>query len=358
MRVSIKDIAKAAGVSHSTVSRALASNPLIAPATQNRIKEIARQLGYAPNAIAQGLVTQRSRTIGVIVTTITDPFAGELLRGVEEVAGNNRYRVFLGTSHADPDREVNLVKGMREWSVDGVIVAASRVGALYLPLLREIGVPLVLINSQHKAPYIHSVGVDNVESTIRAVQHLVSYGHRVIGFLGGPPDHASHGERLAGYRLALADARIPFDPLLVVAGNGRAEGGDQVAQFLMRSPRPTAVVCYNDMTAIGALRALKDRGLGVPQDMSLVGFDDIEFASYVDPPLTTIHQPKDEMGRLAMWMLLDLLSGKTVENVIVTGKLVVRASTRALTPEISGFQNHEEVINESARIGRPVGPTS
>ena len=334
MRVSIKDIAKAAGVSHSTVSRALSNNPLVAPATRGRIQQIAQELGYAPNAIARGLVTQQTRTIGVIVTTIADPFAGDLVRGIEEIAGNNNYRVILGTSHADPAREVNLVKSLREWQVDGVIVAASRVGALYMPLLKEIGVPLVLINSQQEGPFIHSVAVDNIQSAIRATQHLIRLKHRVIGFLGGPSDHASHGERLAGYQRALADANIPFDPALVVSGTGRIDSGELVTQFLTRSPIPTALFCYNDMTAIGALHALKRRGLRVPEDISIVGFDDIEYALYVDPPLTTIHQPKDEMGHLAMWMLLDLLVGKTVTNVTVTGKLIVRASTSPPTPSV------------------------
>ncbi len=327
MRVSIKDIAKAAGVSHSTVSRALSNNPLVAEATRGRIQKIARDLAYTPNAIARGLVTQHTRTVGVIVTALTDPFAGEIFRGIEEVAADNDYRLFLGTSHADPVHEVNLVKGLREWRVDGVIVASSRVGSLYMPLLKEIGVPIVLINNQHGGPFIQSVGVDNVASACIATRHLIEQGHRVIGYMKGPPEHASSDDRLLGYRRALAQAHIPFDPSLVQSGNGRVDGGVQALGFLSRSPVPTAIFCYNDMTAIGALRALKARGLRVPQDISLVGFDDIEFASYVDPPLTTICQPKDEMGRLAMQMVIDLLHGKTITDVLMPGELVVREST-------------------------------
>ncbi len=327
MRVSIKDIAKAAGVSHSTVSRALSDNPLVAKETRGRIQKIAHERGYTPNAIARGLVTQHTRTVGVIVTTITDPFAGEVFRGIEEVAGDNNYRLFLGTSNADPVREVNLVKGLREWRVDGVIVASSRVGSLYMPLLKEIGVPIVLINNQRGGPFVQSVGVDNAASACLATRHLIEQGHRVIGYLEGPPEHASSGDRLSGYQRALAQAQIPFDPTLVVSGNGRVEGGEQVTLLLALSPAPTAIFCYNDMTAIGALRALKARGLRVPDDISLVGFDDIEFASYVDPPLTTIRQPKDEMGRLAMRMLIDLLQSRSVTDIVVPGELIVREST-------------------------------
>ncbi len=328
MRVSIKDIAKAAGVSHSTVSRALSDSPLVAQATRLRIQRIAHRFGYSPDAIARGLVTRRTRTVGVIVTHITDPFAGEVVRGIEDIAAANGYRVFLTTSHADPVREVNLVKTLRESRVDGIIVAASRVGTLYRPLLTKIGVPIVLINNQQQGRSIHSVRVDNVLGAQTAARFLISQGHRVICYLGGPNDQASQHERLRGFRRALAEAHLPFDPALAQTGSGRIDGGEQAAQFVARSPSPTAFCCYNDMTAIGALAALKACGRRVPEDISLVGFDDIEFASYVDPPLTTIRQPKDEMGRLAMQMLLDLLESKPVRNIVVSGELIVRGSTR------------------------------
>lgn len=327
MNVSIKDIAKAAGVSHSTVSRALTNTPLVAKKTRRRIERIAHNLGYTPNAIARGLVTQRSHAIGVIVTTIADPFVAEVVRGIEEVAGDQRYRVFLGNSHSDPSREVNLVKALREWRVDGVIVASSRVGSLYLPMLKQIRVPIVLINNQSTGRYIHSVGIDNLQGSAAATRHLISLGHRVIAYIGGPAEHAANSERQAGYRQALVDAKIKYDSRLVITGNGRADGGDLVVDFVEQMPGITALVCYNDMTAIGAMHSLKRAGKRVPGDISIIGFDDIAFASYVDPPLTTIHQPKDELGRLAMHMLLDILSSNRVDNITVPVKLIVREST-------------------------------
>jgi DNA-binding LacI/PurR family transcriptional regulator len=327
MKVSIKDVARAAGVSHSTVSRALADNPLIAAETRARIQRLAQKMGYTPNAIARGLVTQRTHAIGVIVTSIADPFVSEVVRGIEEVAGDQHYRVFLGTSHNDPQREVNLVKALREWRVDGVIVAASRVGSLYKPMLKEIGVPIVLINNQHEGTYLHAVAMNDVQGAQLATHHLIELGHRVIGHILGPKDHSSSANRLAGYRRALRQAHIKFDASLVVQGNGRAEGGVLVLDLLKHLPRPTAIFCYNDMTAIGALSVLKRHGIRIPADISMVGFDDIPFAAYVDPPLTTIHQPKDEMGRIAMRMLLNLLGGQKVDNVIIEGKLIVRESS-------------------------------
>jgi len=334
MRVSIKDVARVAGVSHSTVSRALAHSPLIPEKTRRRIERIAQRLGYTPNAIARGLVTQHTRAIGVIVTSISDPFVAEIVRGIEYVAGDRGYRVVLGTSHNDPEREVNAVKALREWRVDAVIVASSRVGALYQPLLKDIGAPIVLINnqSQQNSRLIHSVIVDDVRGGELATQYLLSLGHRVIGHIRGPAGYRATRNRLAGYRRALRQAGVTYDRTLVVDGDGRADGGEQILQLLEHSPVPTAVFCYNDMTAIGALRALKRRGVRVPQDLSLMGFDNILFAAYVDPPLTTIAQPMFEMGQSAMQMALTLVQNPraAVQDLLIQGELIVRESTRSI----------------------------
>lgn len=332
MKVSIKDVAKAAGVSHSTVSRALSNNPLIPEKTRARVQRLAQKLGYTPNAIARGLVTQQTRAVGVIVTSIADPFVAEVVRGIEQTAGDHGYRVVLGTSHNDPEREVNSVKALREWRVDSVIVESSRVGSLYGPLLQEIGVPIVLINNQHPGTFIRSVTVDDVQGAKFATSHLISLGHRVIGHIRGPAGYRATKNRLTGYRNALKKAGIPFDSTLLQSGNGRAEAGEQVIPLLSHSPKPTALFCYNDMTAIGALRALKRCGICVPQDISLVGFDDIPFTLYTDPPLTTIHQPTFEMGQRAMQMAFTLMNTPKakVENVVIQGELIVRESSSQL----------------------------
>ncbi len=331
MRVSIKDVARVAGVSHSTVSRALAHSPLIPVKTRRRIERVAQKLGYTPNAIARGLVTQRTHAVGVIVTSIADPFVAEIVRGIEHTAGAQGYRVVLAMSHNDPEREVNAVKALREWRVDAVIVASSRVGALYQPLLKDIGAPIVLINNQspRNSRMIHSVIVDDVRGGELATQYLLSLGHRVIGHIRGPAGYRATRNRLAGYRRALRKAGIPYDRARVVDGDGRAEGGEKILQLLEHSPAPTAVFCYNDMTAIGALRALKRRGVRVPHDLSLIGFDNILFATYVDPPLTTIAQPMFEMGQSAMQMALTLIQdpNAAIKDILIQGKLIVREST-------------------------------
>lgn len=326
--VSIKDIARLAGVSHSTVSRALQSSPLINRQTAEKIRLIADQLGYRASAVARGLATSRTRTLGLVVTTIADPFVADVVGGIEDAANGYGYSVLLANSHADPEREMAVVRSFEERRVDGVIVTASRVGALYVPMLSRMRVPVVLINNQHPAEFAHSVMIDNLEASREATRHLIRLGHRRIAYLGDRFGHQSDTERFGGYRQALDEADIPFQPELVVHGDGKPEGGiEAMGRLLELAEPPTAVFCYNDMSALGALRRIRAQGLAVPRDISLVGFDDLYLARYMDPPLTTVRQPKWEMGRLAMEELMRLLEGSHAEHVIrVKGELVIRES--------------------------------
>lgn len=328
-QISIKDVARAAQVSHPTVSRALRNSPLVKSETAERIRQIAHDMGYRANAVARGLVTKRTRTIGVVVTTIADPFIGEVVSGIEEMANDHGYSVFLANCNADPEREIRVVHSFQERRVDGILVTSSRVGALYLSLLRQFKVPIVLINNQHPGEFVHSVMIDNVTASRQAMQHLLELGHRRIAYLGDQYGFQSDTERFAGYRQALEQADSPFIPELVVHGDGKPEGGQVAIEKLLALPTlPTAVFCYNDMSAIGALNGIRARGLKVPGDISLIGFDDLFIASYVDPPLTTVRQPKQLMGRKAMEILLNLFSDTHQEtNIKVQGELVVRGST-------------------------------
>jgi len=337
MRVSIKDIARAGGVSHSTVSRALSDSPLVSADTKVRLKRLAHEMGYSPDAQARSLVMGRTRTIGVVVTTITDPFIAEIVQAIESTARDNGYSVILSGSSAEPEREIAAVEMLQSKRVDGVIVTSSRVGALYQQYLDRLGVPVVLINShrEERGPYTFSVTVDNRHGGYLATEHLLRLGHRRIAYVTGPANHSDDLGRLEGYCQALARDGLLFEPGLVAPGTGRAEGGEQALPVLtgLREP-PTAVFCYNDMTAVGLLRAARQAGLSVPQDLSIVGFDDIPFASYVCPPLTTIAQPKFEMGQQAVQMVLALIGHEDPEdgqvaNVVVKGQLIVRESSAA-----------------------------
>ena len=334
MSVSIKDIAKAAGVSHSTVSRALSNSSLVNAETKSLIQRLADEMGYSPDAQARSLVMGRTHTVGVVVTTITDPFIAEIVQAIERIALDHGYSVILASSNAESEREIAAVEMLHSKRVDGLVVTSSRVGVLYQDHLDRLGVPVVLVNShsQQRGRYTFSVSVDNHHGAFLATNHLLELGHRRIAYVTGPADHSDDLDRFAGYRQALGQVGIVLDQALVVPGTGRLDGGERAWPVLrgLNDP-PTAVFCYNDMTAIGLLRVARQEGVSVPGDLAVVGFDDIPFASYVHPRLTTLAQPTALIGQQAMDMVLDLMvdRGSGTSNVVVQGKLIVRESSGA-----------------------------
>jgi DNA-binding LacI/PurR family transcriptional regulator len=311
----------------------LQNSPLVNARTAEKIRQIAHESGYRASAVARGLVTQRTRTIGLVVTTVADPFASEVVSGVEQAANDRGYAVFLADSNADPEREKKVVQSFAERRVDGIIVTSSRVGALYLPLLSEMMVPIVLVNDQHPGAFAHSVMIGNLEGSREAARHLVGLGHRRIAYLGYQFGYQSDIKRFAGYREALDATDIPFLPELVVHGDGKPEAAMRAMDKLLALPdRPTAVCCYNDMSALGAMRSIRLHGLRVPEDISVVGFDDLFLASYTQPTLTTVRQPMRRMGQLAMESLFKLMSGEeSAIRIKVEAELVVRESTARVT---------------------------
>jgi DNA-binding LacI/PurR family transcriptional regulator len=311
------------------VSRALNNSPRVSQETSDRIRRIAEDAGYSGSAIARSLATRRTKTIGVVVTTIGDPFAAGIVIGIEEIAGNNGYSVFLANSNADPDRELRVVRTFEERRVDAIIVLASRVGALYLTLLSRLRVPIVMINNQHPSEFVHSVCIENTHGARTATAYLLNLGHRRIGYIGDRNGRQSDTERFAGYREALDSADLPFQPELVQYGDGTPGGGVQAMSGLLRlTEPPSAVFCYDDMTALGAIRAVRSAGCRVPEDISIVGFDDLPIVRFTDPPLTTIRQPMPRMGCLAMEAVLDLLGGSGLSHDIkVKGELIERSSS-------------------------------
>ncbi len=328
-QTSIKDIARLAGVSHSTVSRALRFSPLVNQETSEKIRQIAAECGYTPSAAARSLVTRRTNSVGVVVTSIADPFAAEVVGGIEDAAHEYGFSVLLADSKAVPDREISAVRLLEERRVDGIVVTASRVGALYMKTLSRMQVPIVLLNNQHPSEFVHSVMIANTEASLEVTRYLIELGHQRIAYLGDRYGDQTDTERFAGYRQAINEAGIAFEPELVVHGDGKPEGGLTAMATLLALPHPpTAVFCYNDMSALGAIRTIRAAGLRIPHDISVVGFDDVHIMKYTDPPLTTVRQPMHEMGRLAMETLYQLLSGAKSERTIkVPGQLIVREST-------------------------------
>ncbi len=336
MAVTIKDIAKRVGVSHTTVSRALLGNPLISPETTERIRRMAAEMGYRPSAAARSLKTHRSQALGVIVSNIDDPYFSEVLQGIESTAQESGHSLFIAASQRDPDREEAIVRTMVEHRVEGVIICSTSFGAERGRKFVEYGVPIVAVNNQAAEEYRYSISHDDIHGSRQLTRHLVSLGHTRIGYLGNELAGRTNLDRLTGYQQELKAAGL--DLLTgcvqnVEYGQPRAIEG-AADQLLRTSTAPSAVVCYNDMMAIELLHALRQAGVRVPQDLSITGFDNIVFSAYTSPPLTTFDQPKRYIGEEAGRLLLSLLDEArqdepdTSNNVrVLRGRLLIRQST-------------------------------
>lgn len=332
---SLRDVARDAGVSVSTASRVLSgSSHPVSQGTRDRVHDVADRLGFEPNRLARALATARSQTIGVIVHDVSDSYFAEIVRGLEDGAGLQDHALFVASSDRDPDKELALLRAFTSHRVDAIVLVASgldlddyraKVEALLARYEALGGVVVLMSEHSYEAPRIF---YDNRGTTASMVKYLVDLGHRRIGYLTGPPELSVTTARSAGYHDALARAGIEADPDLVACGWFSIEGGAAAAASLMAGPRPTAVVAGNDLMAIGALRRLLDLGYRVPGDVSVAGFDDIEFAAYASVPLTTVRIPLTEFGRRGADLVLRLLQGQ-VQSVVpsVECELVVRAST-------------------------------
>lgn len=338
--VSIQDIAQAAGVSHTTVSRALRNSALISLEVRERVQNLASEMGYIPNAVAQSLRGQHTNTIGLVVTTIADPFVGRVVRGIEEVAQKSNLSIILSVSNNDADREVAVMETFHRRRVDGIIVAAAQLTAQHERRLARIDVPTVLINHQAETSLeiFHSISVDDYGGARQMMDYLLSSGHRVIAYLGAGNRPRSNRARMQGYYDALHAAGImPRAKLVGITPLEHRYHADDVRDGQQMLPAlaaagATAVFCYNDSIAAGAMLACRTLGIAVPRQLSIVGFDDIELAQYVNPPLTTIHQPKLRIGQAAMEMLLDLMAERPVQDQIMPTELVVRESSTTAPP--------------------------
>ena len=336
MAVTIKDIARKAGVSHSTVSRALLGNRLISPETTERIRRMAADMGYRPSAAARSLKTHRSQVIGVIVSNIDDPYFSEVLQGIETIAQQSGHSLFIAASQRDPEREDAIVQTMVEHRVEGVIICSSSFSAQRGRRFVEYDVPIVSVNNQAAEDYRYSIYHDDVAGSREVTAHLINLGHARIAYLGNALSGRTNLDRLAGYQYEMKAARLSAPPeYLQQISYGQPGSIEQAVERLLRmSAPPTALVCYNDMMAIELLRALHRAGARVPQDISIAGFDNIVFSAYASPPLTTFDQPKRFIGEEAGRLLLNLLGASGAEQAdaadnvrVLRGKLLIREST-------------------------------
>src|SRR5574341_229903 len=258
MPVTIKDIAKIAGVSHTTVSRALHDSPVIAPSTINRIKKIANEQGYLPSAVARGLKTRQSRALGVIVSSIADPFWGEVLQGIDDTLHSAGYSLIVAASRRDKQREKEIVRAMGERRVDGVILCSPPFSAEHGRSLQEYGLPIVVVNNQSAEDFHYSIYNDNEYGLRQIVRHLVDLGHRRIAYLGNRQGGRTTMERENGFRAEMQTAGLSVPNAYIGMGpDSTPEGGFIGAQKLIALPeRPTSIICYNDHMAIGVYSAL------------------------------------------------------------------------------------------------------
>ncbi|MYR56115.1 substrate-binding domain-containing protein [Streptomyces sp. SID625] len=312
------DVARSAGVSVATVSHVLNGTRPVLPHTRQAVLDAVEQLGYTPNGLARSLVTARTRSIGLAVSAISNPYFTEILQGVEAHALEHGYSLLIADPHDDPVHEHKVVQLLHERRVDGMIVAPSaRPDALVAYLARHT-VPTVFLDrlidaapgtGAPDAPGFDQVCADSAEPTALLVTHLAGLGHRRIGLVAGLPGLSTTRERITGYRHGLAAAGLPHDERLVVHGDSAADGGRRAtAALLSLAAPPTALVTANNAMTIGALRALRERGLSVPGDLALCCFDDFDWADLFSPGLTAIAQPGRELGARAVQVLLDRLA--------------------------------------------------
>ena len=330
-RATIKDVAQAANVSIATVSRILNGQSGVSDELVDQVQDAVRKLNYRPNAAARALKVQKSRSIGLIIPDIENPFFPALVRGVEDAAQVHGYALTLCNTDGKAEEEKRYIKFLLNKQVDGILfVGNSRCFVDDDPELLAGDVPIVLLDRRIEGVPFSTVMIDNSAGAYMAAEHLLQQGRRRIAMVGGRADSPTNLERVEGYRQALQAYGVSYQPALVTNNEFTFEGGYIGAEFLLSSGEAfDAVFAANDMMAVGVIECLLKHGRRVPEDVAVIGFDDIRMASWYKPSLTTIHQPVYEMGRMAVEMLLSHMQkpALTAQNVMLQPELIVRQSS-------------------------------
>jgi LacI family transcriptional regulator len=329
-KVTIVQVAEKAGVSLGTVSRVMNNDSHVAPETRERVSAVMREMGYVANRQARGLKGSRTYVIGVLAPDLGTGYIGEILHGIDAELGLHQFDLMLFTTHRTAIKEANYVANMVQGMVDGLLVVLPRNPADYTGTLTGRNYPFVLIDHQGTGNPCPAVGATNWQGGYNATEYLIKLGHKRIGFISGSMDLGAAIDRLDGYKSALRVHHISIDPQLIYEGTFFQPDGYAGGSVLMDldSP-PTAIFASNDVMAMGVMDAIRVRGLRVPEDVSIIGFDDIPQAALVRPALTTVRQPLEEMGRLATQMLIDQLKNpeKEIGRIELPTQLIVRDST-------------------------------
>ena len=316
-------------MSIATVSRVLnESDHKVSKETRKRVLHAIRELDYRPNALARGLLMKKTKTIGIIIPDISNPYYAEIVRGMQDMAERNGYDVILQNTDRNQDRIVKSIYLLREKIVDGVIFSGGIIHG-YEPLsaLKELRERVVVIG-RHEVNFPAAL-VDNIGGASQAIQHLIDQGHKRIGFIGGPENSTTMIDRLKGYESALAQNGCPMDDALLKWGDLNPESGFEATKHLLEQKnRPSAILAGNDQMAFGAIHAARQLGFKVPKDLAVVGFDDVPLSAYFEPPLTTVRIPRYRLGEGTMEMLIDLIQGKEFNRIRwFKTKLIIRGTT-------------------------------
>ncbi|GLT14731.1 MULTISPECIES: DNA-binding transcriptional regulator CytR [Vibrio] len=325
----MKEVAQLAGVSTATVSRALMNPEKVSNATRKRVEDAVLESGYSPNSLARNLRRNESKTIIVIVPDICDPYFTEIIRGIEDTAAEHNYLVLLGDSGQQLKRESSFVNLVFTKQADGMLLLGTDVPFDVSKPEQKNLPPLVMACEYAPELELPTVHIDNLTAAFDVVNYLTQMGHKKVAEMSGPAEASLCQFRHQGFQQALRRAGIEMNPNYQVHGDFTLESGVTAANKLLSLPEPpTAIFCHNDSMAIGAIQQAKKQGFRVPQDLSIVGFDDIQFSQYCDPPLTTIAQPRYEIGKQSMLMLLEILKGREVRagSRLLEANLVVRNS--------------------------------
>jgi DNA-binding LacI/PurR family transcriptional regulator len=335
MRVTINDIAKVAGVSPSTVSRVIANNPKISAATREKVFKIMQEMNYHPNIIARSLANQSTRIIGVVIPGMADkafqhPFYPEILRGISSIAYKNKYNILI-SSIGNPEEEKHSVKQFACGGItEGIILLASRTRNSSVSELLKLDFPFVLVGKPENDHEVNWVDNDNFAIGYQLTQHLIEQGHRKIAFIGVVPEHFVTMDRLNGYKQALQEHGIPCDEQLIVESRFITDNGyDLMKKLLERGKLPTGVIGCDDLLCFGAMKLIMERGLKIPEDIAVAGFNNVPLADYSHPPLTSVEINAFSLGSKALELLLAALHSEyqSFNRAIIPAKLVIREST-------------------------------
>ncbi len=329
--VSIKDVARNAGVSVSTVSHVLNKTRYVSPETLQKVQKAVDELDYKPNSVARALKMQRTKTLGMLISNSSNPFFSEVIRGIDQGCYTNSYSLIMCNCDNNPDRQLFCLNSLRMRQIDAMIVLITHANKEFdRQLSEESHLPMVVLDAEEQNNFC-VIRDNSVLGGELATRFLISRGFTKIGVLMGPNNHPRSRERFSGFVKAMSEANLDIEKCWCEAGKLSAEGGYKAMQTLLANNRqelPQALFAFNDLIALGAIRACNENGISVPDDLSLIGYDDIDLAAYFSPPLSTIYQPGYDLGKQAATMLIDNLENdkKLPSTLVLNPKLVVRES--------------------------------